>query len=146
MGGHTRVIEWLLDPEEPWVRYNTLAELLDAEDEAREVLAEAMRTPPISKILGNVGSDGCYWDAKAARRYGERAVAAGYVPKYKGSTWKLLFLSEAGADYADEGVRRLGNCVLSNAYDEEAGTFILHFGGEVRKIDYIIPCWMGNLV
>jgi hypothetical protein len=143
------VVEWLLEPSEPWIRYNTLTDLLGSGRDSREVvkaLNEAMGTPPISKILGNIATDGSYWDAKAAKRYGCRAVAAGYVPKYGGTTWKLLFLAEAGADPSDERVRRLGESVLSNAYEEEMGSFILHFSGEVRKIDYIIPCWMGNLV
>ncbi len=149
MGGHTCTVEWLLEQDQPWIRYNTLTELLDTprlNHEASEALREMMEKPPISKLLAGIASDGGFYDAKAAKRYGQKAVAAGYVPKYRGTTWKLLFLSEVSADPSDERIRRLGKSVLENAYSDEVGTFILHFDGEVRAIDYLIPCWIGNLI
>jgi hypothetical protein len=144
-----RIVDWLLEQSQPWVRYNTLTDLLDAPRESAEVveaLAEAMRTPPISKILGSLDEDGGYRDDKSAAKYGAQAIAAGYMPKYRGTTWKLLFLAEAGADPTDEGVKRLADNLLRNAYSEKLGSFFLHVGGEVEHIDYIIPCWMGNMV
>lgn len=149
MASRSKVIEWLLERNQPWIRYNALTELLDTPRGDREALkarAEMMATPPVSKILEGIAPDGGFWDEKSAKKYGAQAVAAGYVPKYRGTTWKLLFLAEAGADAEDEGVKRLAGNLLANAYDEEIGSFRLHFGAEIRTIDYIIPCWMGNLV
>jgi len=143
------VVGWLLEPSLPLVRYNALVDLLDAPRGGREVveaLAEAMGSPPISKILGNLDEDGGFYDAKSVKKYGAHAVAAGYMPKYRGTTWKLIFLAEAGADPSNKRVKKLANNLLANAYDESLGSFFLHVGSEVEELDYIIPCWMGNLV
>ncbi|MCX6655032.1 MAG: hypothetical protein NTY03_07920 [Candidatus Bathyarchaeota archaeon] len=42
------VIDWLLETSQPWIRYNTLVDLLETPSkvEARETLERAMRTPP----------------------------------------------------------------------------------------------------
>ena len=76
-------LEWLLEPGDPWIRYNTLVDLLDtskSSNEARETLAEAMKTPPISRILASLNPEGGYSNDAAAAKWGAPAVAAGYKP------------------------------------------------------------------
>jgi hypothetical protein len=139
-------LEWLLEPRDPWIRYNALVDLLGAprtDNEVRETLAEAMRTPPISRILTNLDSEGGYSDDLAAAKWGASAVAAGYMPKYRGAAWKLLFLAEAGADPEDGRVRRLAEVVLANAYSGEHGSFGVSFR---RGGVFLMPCFMGNMI
>ena len=142
----TEPLEWLLESSDPWIRYNTLVELLGApkrSGEVREALAEAMATPPISRILAGLNPEGGYSNPAAAAKWGTSAVAAGYKPSYRGAAWKLLFLAEAGADPGDDRVRGLGEVILTNAYSEDRGTFGVSFrGGEV----YMMPCFMGNMI
>jgi hypothetical protein len=139
------VIEWLPEMSQPWIRYNTLVDLLNTPSkvEARETLEKAIRTPLISSLLQNLNQDGGYTDEVAAKKWGAPAVAAGYMPKHRGSAWKLLFLAQAGADSRDERVRRLGETILENAYSSKYGTFAVRFGGDVG---YLMPCFMGNMI
>jgi hypothetical protein len=139
------VIDWLLETSQPWIRYNTLVDLLNTPNkvEVRETLEKAMRTPPISSLLQHLNQDGGYTDEVAAKKWGTPAVAAGYMPKYRGSAWKLLFLAQAGADSQDERVRRLGEAILENAYSSKYGTFTVRFGGDG---EYLMPCFMGNMI
>lgn len=147
--GRGRLIDWLLEPSHPWIRYNTLVELLDvprSEGEAVEALAEVMRTPPISKILDGLDPNGGFTDAEAVKKWGVHPVAAGYMPKYRGAAWKLLFLAEAGADPDDERVKKLIGVIRSNTYSKEYGTFCLRFDRDGRSNDFLMPCFMGNMI
>ncbi|MCX6648890.1 MAG: hypothetical protein NTV61_05820 [Candidatus Bathyarchaeota archaeon] len=149
LGEHGRAVDWLLERSQPWVRYNALVWLLGAQKdsgEAREALAEAMRTPPASKILESLDLGGGYLDKNTARRWGEAAVRSGYVPKYRGAAWKLLFLAEIDADQENEGVRALGENILANAFDPHYGTFNIPLEGGGRGEYTLIPCFMGNMV
>jgi hypothetical protein len=139
-------LEWLLEPGDPWIRYNTLVDLLNASrsnSEVRETLTEAMKTPPILRILASLNPEGGYSNDAAVAKWGTPAVAAGYKPSYRGAAWKLLFLAEARADPDDNRVRRLGEIILANAFSKERGTFGVSFhGSEV----YMMPCFMGNMI
>jgi hypothetical protein len=139
-------LEWLLEPGEPWIRYNALVDLLDAprsSGEVREALAESMATPPISRIIAGLDAEGRYSNSAAVAKWGASAVEAGYKPGYKGGAWKLLFLAQVGADPEDGKVRKLGENILANAYSEEQGTFCVSFHGGPQ---YMMPCFMGNMI
>jgi hypothetical protein len=144
-----RTIDWLLEREQPWIRYNTLVDLLEVpkdSDEARDALADMMTTPPASKILETLDQDGGFTDKATARRWGALAVRGGYVPKYRGATWKLLFLAQINADVENERVRALGEHILANAFDPSHGTFNIHLDAGGRGDYALIPCFMGNMV
>jgi len=139
----------LLEHDQPWVRYNALVGLLGVRKdsgEAREALAAAMRTPPASKILGHIDPDGGFFDKGAAKKWGESAFRAGYVPKYRGTAWKLIFLAQIDADQGDERVMALVEGILANAFDPHYGTFNIHLEGGGRGDYALIPCFMGNMI
>ena len=101
-------LPWLLepDPANPGVRYFALRDLLDrAADEPEVVAAQAaiMATGPVPAILAAQAPEG-YW-AKPG---------TGYSPKYRATSWQIIFLAELGADPADERVRR--GCDISLAH------------------------------
>jgi hypothetical protein len=149
LGQNGRIIDWLLERDQPWVRYNTLVGLLSVPNdsvEARDALADMMSTPPASKILETLDQDGGFTDKATARRWGELAVRGGYVPKYRGSAWKLLFLAQINADRENEKVKALGGHTLANAYDTDHETFNIHLDAGGRSDYALIPCFMGNMV
>ena len=105
----TDPLPWLLepDPANPGVRYLRLPDLLDrAADEPEVVAAQAaiMATGPVPAILAAQAPEG-YW-AKAG---------TGYSPKYRATSWQIIFLAELGADPADERVRRGCDYLLTHS-------------------------------
>lgn len=144
-----RVLDWLLERTQPWVRYNALVDLLDVPRgsvEARGALAEMMCTPPASRILERLDEDEGYTNRAAEAKWGVAAVRGGYVPKYRGAAWKLLFLAEMGADPTNEGVRALCEHILTYAFDPRYGTFNIRLDAGGRPDYTLIPCFMGNMV
>ena len=102
-------LPWLLepDPANPGVRYFALRDLLDrpADDPAVTAAQEAiMATGPVPAILDAQAPEG-YW-AKPG---------TGYSPKYRATSWQILFLAELGADPADARVRRGCEYVLTHS-------------------------------
>ena len=102
-------LPWLLepDPANPGVRYFALRDLLDrpADDPAVTAAQEAiMASGPVPAILDAQTPEG-YW-AKPG---------TGYSPKYRATSWQILFLAELGADPADARVRRGCEYVLTHS-------------------------------
>jgi len=141
------LVDWLLGGDDPMVRYNTLVNIMDRpvdSPEASEALRAMMASRPVSTILK--GLEAGHRDEEAAARWGEHAVAAGYVPKYRGAAWRLIFLAQAGADPSDPRVSGLCEHILRNAYSERHGTFAVTFRGKTGYSDALMPCFMGNMV
>jgi hypothetical protein len=83
------VITWLLEPDEPGVRYLALRDLLDKREDYPELVdacQQAHRAGPIAKILDKMHPEG-YWAKEGA----------GYSPKYRSAVWSLLMLAQLGA-------------------------------------------------
>ena len=103
-----KAIAWLLEPDEPGVRYLVLRDLMDgpADDaEFLEAQRKAYTTGPIANILNKMNPEG-YW-AKAG---------AGYSPKYRSTVWSLLMLAQLGARLdMDERLARAVDYYLAHA-------------------------------
>jgi hypothetical protein len=96
---HGNPFPWLLepDPANPSIRYFALRDLLDRpEDDAetRAARAAIMTTGPVPAILAAQDPAG-YWEKSGT----------GYSPKYRATTWQVVFLGELGADPADARVQ-----------------------------------------
>ena len=103
---------WLLEKENPSVRYFALTQLLDrtADDtEVRSARRAIMRSEPIKTILAAQASDG-YWQ-KPGTGYG----------KYQATTWQILFLAELGADGQQRAVRRGCEYMLNHTQADNGG-------------------------
>jgi hypothetical protein len=106
-------IDWLLEPENPSVRYFALRDLLGYPEDAPEVLEarEAIRRwEKVSRIFSKQRAEG-YWESA------ERP----YHPKYKGTYWQIMILGQMGLDKGDERVRRA--CEYVFGYQHERGGF-----------------------
>lgn len=89
------VIEWLLEPASPGVRYFALRDLVKASPndqallEARE--AAYVESEPIGAILSNMDPKGFWLEP-----------GVGYYPKYQGTHWSLISLAQLGASAKDD--------------------------------------------
>ncbi len=131
---------WLLEPENPAVRYRCLVDLIGkgADDpEVRAALKMNMESGPVAKILA--GQDlGGYW-GKPEDFY--------IRSKYKGTVWNLILLSELGADPQDERVQKAADFIIEWSQDRQSGGFAYATsaggGGDREKT---IPCLTGNML
>ncbi len=131
--------DWLLEEENPSVRYFTLKDILDRPEEDAAVLCarqEIIRTGMARDIL----------DIQQAPAYLE-TYPRFYTYKYKGLVWQLLLLAELGA-VINPQIQEQCEYILSNAQETEHGGFSQHTaiktgGGRMGEV---IPCLTGNMV
>jgi hypothetical protein len=132
--------DWLLEKENPSIRYFTLMELLDRTNLDKTVKTakdEIMRIGSVPKILSKQNEKG-YW--MGPERF--------YTSKYKGAVWQLIILAELGADGNEDRVKKTCEYILEYSQDRESGGFsiwhsIKRGGG---RHSGVIPCLTGNMV
>lgn len=105
------VLDWLLDPGDPGVRYLALRDLTDCAAGAPELI-EARRAAhsqgPIRDVLDNMEPEG-YWVKPGP----------GYSPKYRSTVWSMISLAQMGASHEeDERVSQACEYVLNHALCE----------------------------
>jgi hypothetical protein len=84
--------DWLLEPEDPGVRYLALRDIADGDEkDVREARRTAHRDGPIARILAEMAPDG-YW------------IAPGnvYANKCRGTVWSIISLAELGAAIGED--------------------------------------------
>ena len=105
--------EWLLEPENPPIRYWTLVDILDRpsnDAEVRGARAAISTYPPVAELLALQKPDG-YW---GSRNY--------YLPRTGlGTFWVLSVLGDLGLTAEDEHVRR--GCDFFFTHQRENGAF-----------------------
>ena len=133
-------IEWLLEKDNPSVKYFTLRDILerpDGDNELEEARRDIMKTGLVPVILAKQ-EEGGYWEDP--KKY--------YTAKYKGTVWQLIILAELGADGKNERVKKACEFILGNSQDKESGGFA--YSTSVRKgggrHSEVIPCLTGNMV
>lgn len=124
-------LPWLLadDPANPGVRYFTLRDLVGLPADSAELIAaqEAVMTSgPVPVILAQQHPDG-YW------------VKPGYLPKYNGTMWSIIFLAQLGADGRNPRIRQACEHLFDYSAAEQGG---LSMDG---RNSGLIHCLQGNL-
>lgn len=124
-------LPWLLaeDPDNPGVRYFALRELLElpaADPEVRAAQEMVMAFGPVPAILAQQHPDG-YW------------IKPGYLPKYNGTMWSLIFLAQLGADGRHPRIRQACDHLFDYAVAEHGG-----LSADGRNSG-LIHCLQGNL-
>jgi hypothetical protein len=127
-------VPWLLEPddENPAVRYFTLTEILDNSPDSQaslEARTEVMSLGPVPAILDAQNSAG-YWVESGP----------GYNPKYRGTVWQIIFLSQFGADGSHPKVKSGCDYVLANSRSKNGG---FSYTGLPSGM---IHCLQGNLI
>jgi hypothetical protein len=88
--------DWLLEPENPGVRYLALRDIVDAsEGEVKAAREKAHREGPIATILDNMNPEG-YWVTPDNV----------YANKCRGTVWSIISLAELGASIDED--KRVG--------------------------------------
>ena len=91
-------VDWLLEEDNPSVRYFTLRDILDLPEDRAE-LNDAKEVIGGSKKVARIfrrQKPGGYWESEALP----------YHPKYRATYWQLIVLGFLGLDRRDERVRR----------------------------------------
>ena len=133
-------IPWLLEDNNPSVRYFTLIDVLERaenDSEVRKTKEEIMKKGVVPKILTKQ-KDGGYWED--SQNF--------YTAKYKGTVWQIIILAELGVDGRDNRIRKACEFILENSQDSESNGFSMWAStrtGEGRATG-VIPCLTGNLV
>ena len=125
-------LPWLLEAEDPGVRYLALRDLLDVAPHHAELLEarqQAYAVGPIATVLKEMDSQG-YWVRPGA----------GYNPKYRSAVWSLVLLAQLGAS-AQEDARIAKACAY---YLEHSMTEQGIFTGTGAKSG-TADCLQGNM-
>jgi hypothetical protein len=126
------VLDWLLAPDSPGVRYLALRDLLDRPEDDPELVAarQAAHTEgPIAQVLAAMEPDG-YWVEPGP----------GYRPKYRSTVWSVISLAQMGASAEmDARIGRACAYLLDHALLPE-GQFSIQ-GTPSTTVD----CLQGNL-
>lgn len=88
--------DWLLEEDDPGVRYLTLRDIVDAsEKEIKAARRKAHCEGPIAVILDGMNPEG-YWITPGL----------GYTPKFRSTVWSILSLAQLGASGEED--KRIG--------------------------------------
>ncbi|MFX1352313.1 MAG: prenyltransferase/squalene oxidase repeat-containing protein [Promethearchaeota archaeon] len=104
------LVGWLLEEENPSVRYFTLRDLLDRKEGDPELQA-AKDSIPSSRIVAGILSK------QKIEGYWEKSTSP-YLPKYRSSYWQIMVLGQLGMDRSDERVRRACEYIFGFQLDE----------------------------
>jgi len=133
-------LPWLLEEDNPSVRYFTLVDILDLPPRDQRVSAAKkaiMEKGAVAEILSRQKVGG-YWEKR--EDFYMRA-------KYKGTVWQLIILAELGADGHDPRIKNARDFILRVAQDKRSGGFA-YLGGRAGGAYHsaVIPCLTGNMV
>jgi hypothetical protein len=101
LSNREELLEWLLDEEQPAIRFFTLLELLDKPENDPEVERARFKIPKtgwVASILRKQKPAG-YWESKKSL----------YRPKYTATNWMALVLSDLGMTKNDRQVEKTAN-------------------------------------
>lgn len=132
--------DWLLEEDNPSVRYFTLTEILgkpESNSEVKEAKHAIMTVGVVPRILAKQNADG-YWETPTAF----------YTAKYKGTSWQLIILAELGANEKDTRIRKACEFILANSQNPEGSGFSMHLSSKAGggRRSEVIPCLTGNIV
>lgn len=133
-------LNWLLEDENPSVKFYTLVDILEKPFDNQDVIdlkKHIMKTGIVPKILKKQKPDG-FW-GKPEDFYARS--------KYKGTVWNLIILASVGADENDSRIKNTCEFILKNSQDPIRGGFAhcrsKKGTGEPGKV---IPCLTGNMI
>lgn len=126
-------LPWLLESDDPGVRYLALRDLMDLSPEDKKLKSArraAHKDGPIALVLSHMEKDG-YWVRQGP----------GYNPKYRSTVWSLILLAQLGASAnQDKRIAQACDYMLDQLADGCKFTSITS-GAPSGTID----CLQGNL-
>lgn len=125
-------LSWLLEKDDPGVRYLALRDLLGLtsdDEELKSARKNAHREGPIAEILDQMNKEG-YWINPGP----------GYNPKYRSSVWSIILLAQLGAKIKEDSRISRGCAYLLEHALTSGGQFSVT-GTPSGTVD----CLQGNL-
>lgn len=122
-------IGWLLEKENPSVRYLALTRILkrpENDTEVREAKKEIMKSGIVPRILATQREEG-FWET----------TDNFYTAKYRGTVWQTLILAELNADGSDSRVKNSCEFILKYAQDKESGGFSVNTSKMLAEVDIV---------
>lgn len=133
-----KILDWLMEDDNPSVKYYTMIELLKMSKDHKDCIAiqeEILRRGPAFEILECMHEDG-YWEDEEKF----------YTAKYKGTVWQLLILAELGASGHDERVKKACEFILNRSQSGDGGFSISYSKKSNCGLQSkVIPCLTGNM-
>lgn len=133
-------LDWLLEEDNPSIRYFSLVELLETPlDDIRVIEAKKkiMTSGIVPKIFARQKKEG-FWE-KRENFY--------ISSKYKGTVWTFHLLTYLGCDPHDERLLKTCEFILENSQDKQSGGFSIRIGndggGDHNGVE---PCLTGNMI
>jgi hypothetical protein len=108
-----RVLNWLLEKDQPAVRYFALRNLLgrkDSDPEVRQARSKISRVGWAADQLRQQGPRG-FWEPREPRNMKEWMDFL-YHPPFLATNWRGLVLSDLGADPTDPRIRRIADLLF----------------------------------
>jgi hypothetical protein len=131
--------EWLLEKDNPSVRYFTLKDILgkaENDPDIKKAHKEIMTTGVVPRILEKQNGDGSWGVPENF-----------YVnAKYDGTVWNIILLGELGADGKDKRIKKTAEFIMARSQDKQSGGFAYQSSEDGGHHDKVIPCLTGNMV
>ena len=112
-GADSRVLEWLLEENQPAVRYRALVDLLDRKEsdpDVRRAHARIARTGWARDQLRDQKPEG-FWEPRAPKNLREW-IDFLYFPYYTATNWRALVLAELGLDSSTPEAKKLAELLF----------------------------------
>lgn len=106
--GNDPVVSWLLEPEQPAVRYRALVDLLgrpESDPDVRAARRQIARTGWAKDQLEQQGPKG-FWEPRGPKDVKEW-IDFLYYPKYGSTIWRALVLSDLGLDKSTPAIQKI---------------------------------------
>jgi len=112
-GPDGRVLDWLLEEQQPCVRYYTLRDLLDRREDDPDVRSARARIARVGWAHDQLSQQGPkgFWEPHEPKNVGEW-VNFLYFPTYTATNWRALVLSDLGLDSTHPGIRKLAERIF----------------------------------
>lgn len=124
---HTGTLAWLLEPDNPSVRYLALRHLLgrpESDREVQETRTAIPQSPWATRIFARQAAGG-YWGDPSSP----------YLPKYKSTYWTLMLLGHLSVSRSDQRVQRAVEHIYG--FQQLDGGFTTAEGAQ-REYDYVV--------
>ena len=131
--------DWLLEKNNPSVRYFTLKDILERKEHDPDVTdarKSIMTSGIVPRILDKQNNDGSWG---VPEDFYLRA-------KYKGTVWNIIVLAELGAHNDDNRIQKAAEFILAGSQDKQSGGFAVQSGVDGGSHERVIPCLTGNMV
>lgn len=135
-----KILNWLLEKNNPSVRFETLTALLGKPETDAQVMSakeDIMKVGDVPALLEKM---------RTAEFTGN--INMFYTQKYKGLVWQLIILAELRADGKNEEIKGYCEYLLSHSQESETGGFSTQSGertGQGLKSS-VITCLTGNMI